>query len=237
MVKISAVSSPKQLADYLLTDIVQNSVESVNLPTEDRKILLNWTREVDQDQLVKYITKLQEAIENNARYPRMSGAQEKIIIEAQEDAGTDFLSKFLGLTSWQADVIIKGCIAVSEITRQTDKRYFPLSWLRSAISSFLLNDSPNYTNQELYQYKYLPVKGKATDRQIEAIYDLQPEVQADFTEFYYLLDSVQADIILKGMVIISEIKRVKKTRNMSLRDIRYALRKYIQARPETDKER
>lgn len=65
--------------------------------------------------------------------------QLRIIEEAQGEVGLDFRPFFPQLTSWQADCIIKGCVVVSEVQRQTGDRHFALRELRLAIRDYLVN--------------------------------------------------------------------------------------------------
>lgn len=79
--------------------------------------------------------------------PRATPEQIRIIEEAQREVGLDFSRFFENLTTWEADAVIKGCVTVSEVQRQTGDRHFALRDLRAAIRRFLNPNAP-------------PVKGK-----------------------------------------------------------------------------
>jgi hypothetical protein len=69
--------------------------------------------------------------------PKATPDQIRIIEEAQREVGLDFTRFFEELTTWEADAVIKGCVAVSEVQRQTGDRHFQLRDLRSAIRLYL----------------------------------------------------------------------------------------------------
>ncbi len=71
--------------------------------------------------------------------PKATPDQIRIIEEAQREVGLDFTRFFDELTTWEADVVIKGCVAVSEVQRQTGDRHFALRDLRAAIRSHLMH--------------------------------------------------------------------------------------------------
>jgi hypothetical protein len=69
--------------------------------------------------------------------PKATPQQLTIIEEAQKEVGLDFSRFFADFTTWEADVVIKGCVAVSEVQRQTGDRHFPLRELRAALRNHI----------------------------------------------------------------------------------------------------
>lgn len=68
---------------------------------------------------------------------------------------------------------------------------------------------------------------KATPEQLKIILEAQKEVGLDFTSFFDTLTSWQADAIIKGIIVISEVQRITGDRHFQLRDIRAAVRDFI----------
>jgi hypothetical protein len=63
--------------------------------------------------------------------------QLRIIEEAQGEVGLDSRPFLPQLTSWQADVLIKGILVVSEVQRPTGDRHFIPRDLRLAIREYV----------------------------------------------------------------------------------------------------
>lgn len=76
--------------------------------------------------------------------PKATPEQIRIIEEAQKEVGLDFTRFFSEFTTWEADAVIKGCVTVSEVQRQTGDRHFALKYLRNAIRNYILNPPPTY---------------------------------------------------------------------------------------------
>lgn len=70
--------------------------------------------------------------------PKATVDQIRIIEEAQREVGLDFSRFFSDFTTWEADAVIKGCVAVSEVQRQTGDRHFALKDLRAAVRNHVL---------------------------------------------------------------------------------------------------
>ena len=68
---------------------------------------------------------------------------------------------------------------------------------------------------------------KATTEQIRIIQETQREVSLDFSRFLGDLTSWEADAIIKGVVLISEIQRHTGDRHFPLREVRKAIRNHI----------
>lgn len=71
---------------------------------------------------------------------------------------------------------------------------------------------------------------KATPEQVSIILDAQREVGLDFTRFLDQFTSWEADAIIKAVVLLSEIQRQTGDRHFPLREVRLAVRQYIQTR-------
>lgn len=107
------------------------------LSNEDTRRLCQW---VDRAPSREFIAALTAAFwgKPSAASPRpATEGQLRIITEAQTDAEVDFTPFFSQLTSWQADTIIKGLIAISEIQRCTGSRQFNPRHLRTAIRNYI----------------------------------------------------------------------------------------------------
>lgn len=110
-----------------------------DMPVDQITRLTNW---LDVTPIADIIAALRERGgwgRSNKPRPKATPAQLQIIEEAQYKVGLDFTRFFDELTTWEADIIIKGCIVVSEVFRQTGDRHFPLRDLRLSISSYILN--------------------------------------------------------------------------------------------------
>lgn len=81
---------------------------------------------------------------NNRTPPKATPEQIRIIEEAQKEVGLDFTRFFAEFTTWEADAVIKGCVAVSEVQRQTGDRHFALRDLRSAIRNHVCPITPRH---------------------------------------------------------------------------------------------
>ncbi|HYT46179.1 MAG TPA: hypothetical protein VEP90_27870, partial [Methylomirabilota bacterium] len=79
--------------------------------------------------------------------PKATSEQVRIIEEAQREVGLDFTRLFGELTTWEADAVIKGCIAVSEVQRQTGDRHFSLRDLRTAVRTYICNPTQALKNR------------------------------------------------------------------------------------------
>ena len=232
LIRMSSMDDPEQLSSYLLSTVAKNSLDVKSLPNSDQEAIMEWSTSVEIDQVRDLVLRLIVSIKTNIQHPRMSDTQRHIVLEAQQDVETDFLSVMPNITSWQADTVIKGCVLSSEIMRQTGKRYFPLKWVRESIRSLILGDKPEVDESFGYKDKDILRRDRATDRQLGAIVELQDEVQTDFYEYLHELDSIQADILLKGMVTISEIKRQTGDRKFPLRDVRASIRNFVREKED-----
>jgi hypothetical protein len=79
--------------------------------------------------------------------PKATAQQLTIIEEAQKEVGLDFTRFFAEFTTWEADVVIKGCVAVSEVQRQTGDRHFPLRELRASLRNHIQSQSQRGFNE------------------------------------------------------------------------------------------
>jgi hypothetical protein len=107
------------------------------LPAEEHRRLCQW---MDRAPVREFIAAISQTFwaRRAAQAPRpATEGQLRIITEAQPDVGVDFTPFFSQLTSWQADAIIKGLIAISEIQRCTHSRQFSPRDLRAAIRSYI----------------------------------------------------------------------------------------------------
>lgn len=69
----------------------------------------------------------------------------------------------------------------------------------------------------------------ATPQQLQIIQETQEELDLDFTRFFASLTSREADVVIKGLIVVHE--KIKQTgdRHLAIRDLRAAVRRYVQS--------
>ena len=118
-----------------LDDLVYGDGEAVRaLNAGELGLLKSWLEKTDEEKLLGLMTQALHHQGKDRRVPRATPEQLQIILETQVEVGVRWSEKELRrLTSWQADVLIKGLIVVSEVQRLTGDRRFGIKALRQAV--------------------------------------------------------------------------------------------------------
>lgn len=175
--------------------------------------------------LIEYIYNIQQVNKKVKDCPKISSAQKAIILESQVEVDVSFTHVLYLLTGWQADVIIKGLVIASELQRQTGSKYITSTCIRLSIKDYVGNYLPSASYYR--QIVDVPHTAHANKEQLRSIYLLQSELDVDFDLLIGRIDSKCADIIIKGLVCVSELKRVTGYRKMTLGNLRKAIRSFV----------
>jgi len=131
--------NPEDMYDDVREQTYEGSLIA-GLSAEDNRRLCQWMHQAPVRDFVAALTQTFWA-RRPANTPRLATeGQLRIITEAQGDAEVDFTPFFGQLTSWQADLLIKGILVVSEVKRCTGDRHFQPRDLRRAIREYLQRD-------------------------------------------------------------------------------------------------
>lgn len=133
---------PDRILDALYVFVREGRSDLTILPDDQWEIILNWLQGHEREPLLAAIAQKCIAF-NSARqrtervFKKATPDQLRIIMDAQKEVGLNFSRFFPELTSWEADAVIKGIVAISEVQRITNDRHFALRDLRAAIRNHL----------------------------------------------------------------------------------------------------
>jgi hypothetical protein len=136
-------TKPAHVILKTLDELAYGTGEAIlSLSEEVREELRAWLTETAEDDLLGMVRSGQQEAGVPREHPKATAEQIAIILDAQEEVSLDFTRFADQLTSWEADSLIKGLVAISEIQRQTGDRHFPLKALRMAIREYIQRNGP-----------------------------------------------------------------------------------------------
>lgn len=140
-----------------LDDLAWKGEAARGLPAEQLSAIQIWLESREEEELLAMVIQAFHEQGKTRRLPRATPEQIEIILESQEQLGIRWTGAELKrLTSWQADVLIKGLIVVHEVKRLTGSRQFTIRQLRQALRTSLEGARPERRDN--------PVRPDGSDR-------------------------------------------------------------------------